>query len=494
MNHKMLHTDKAVLAQDEFKALEQDFDWMAEFMAARDAWFFNNTQTPYQFDELLDELSVHLSDVTGHLQSSYATLVEQMHQHTATFFGLDPNQDATLLEGLQTAERVVLLLALLPHSRPELLNPLKTKDTQGHYFAEFGGVWQSSTTFLPTTQTALYLLAGTSLERRQLITRIFSPPHFLYSQGILKPMVAQGLNAPIELNPEYIQRLINHQPYIPQYAADFPATLLTTHKTWNELILNEMVEEVMQQARKWVKYYDELPQRTGAAMQGYRLLMSGPSGTGKTLAAALLGKEAGKPVYRIDISNIVDKYVGETSKRLAKIFDQAKAQDWILFFDEGDALFGKRSNESGSSNERYANQEVGYLLYKLEEHQGMIFLATNHKGAIDQAFERRFDTLIEFQKPDEFTRRKLWAHYFANCPHLQLAEDIHRANWRELAQGAEVTAAWVEKFYQYCLMQVIAKGSPEVSADDMRNYLAWYSHERGYFRHNCHQLFTKKFH
>lgn len=493
MNHQTLHTDKATLAKDEFQALEQDFEWMAEFILARDAWFFKNNEVPYMLEGLLSELTTHLSDTTAYLHNPYATLVAQMGEQTATFFGLDSTKDTALLESLQTAERVVLLLALLPHSRPELLNPLKVKDTQGHYFAEFGGVWQINTYFLPTTQTALYLLAGTSLERRQLINKIFSPQHFLYSQGILKPVEGHRLDAPIAPNTEYIQRLINHQPYIPQYSADFPATLLTTHKTWDELILNEMVESLMQQARKWVRHYDGLQQNNGID-QGYRLLMSGPSGTGKTLAAALLGKEAGKPVYRIDISNIVDKYVGETSKRLAKIFDQAKAQNWILFFDEGDALFGKRSNESGSSNERYANQEVGYLLYKLEEHQGMIFLATNHKGAIDQAFERRFDTLIEFQKPDEPTRRKLWAHYFTNDPKLQLAEEIYQANWRELAQGAEVTAAWVEKFYQYCLMQVTAKGSPEISATDMRNYLTWYSHERGHFRHNCHQLFTKKFH
>ncbi|EAY25629.1 ATP-binding protein [Microscilla marina] len=490
----MLYSNAHLADEDHFKTLEQDLEWIASLIVARDAWFFNNDQVPYYFEDLLSDPLITLPDLVPQSSSPYATLLENMHQHTAAFFGLDSSQGAALLQVLKTAERVVLLLALLPHSRPEVLNTFKVKDAQGHYFAEFGGAWQSNACFVPTIQTALYLLAGKSLVRRQLITRIFSPQHFLYSQGILKPSVANKLDSSLELSIEYIQRLINHQPYTPQYSADFPATLLTTHKTWDELILNDIVEEVMQQARKWVKYYHQLQQSNSASRQGYRLLMSGPSGTGKTLTAALLGKEAGKPVYRIDISNIVDKYVGETSKRLAKVFDQAAAQDWILFFDEGDALFGKRSNDSGSSNERYANQEVGYLLYKLEEHQGMIFLATNHKGAIDQAFERRFDTLIEFQKPDEFTRRKLWAHYFADSPQLQLAEEVYSANWRELAQGAEVTAAWVEKFYQYCLMQVTAKGSPEISANDMRNYLTWYSHERGYFRHNCQQLFIKKFH
>ena len=258
-------------------------------------------------------------------------------------------------------------------------------------------------------------------------------------------------------------------------------------------MVSKKTTTLVSQARKWVVHYNDIrKQCTSQGMKGYRLLMSGPSGTGKSFTAALLGKEAGKPIYRIDISNIVDKYVGETSKKLAKIFALAEKQDWILFFDEGDALFGKRSSGGGQSNERYANQEVSYLLYKLEEYEGMIFLATNKGTAIDEAFERRFDSLIEFRKPDEYTRQQLW-HYFFDVPGvLELAPEINRGNWRELANKGKVSAAWIEQFYQYCLMQVSAKGSNHITTTEMRQYLKWYSWERGYFNLAHQDLFKRK--
>ena len=112
-------------------------------------------------------------------------------------------------------------------------------------------------------------------------------------------------------------------------------------------------------------------------------------------------------VYRVDLSMIISKYIGETEKNLAKVFDLAENRNWILFFDEADALFGKRTS-TNTSNDRYANQEVAYLLQRIEDFPGMIILATNLKSNIDEAFSRRFQSVIYFPMPTDELRRELW--------------------------------------------------------------------------------------
>lgn len=127
---------------------------------------------------------------------------------------------------------------------------------------------------------------------------------------------------------------------------------------------------------------------------GYRTLFYGSSGTSKTLTAALLGKMTGRGVYRINLSKMVSKYIGETEKNLAQIFDRAEKEEWILFFDEADALFGKRTSIK-DSYDRYANQEVSYLLQRMEDFNGLVILESNLKK-IDEAFMRRFQSIIHF--------------------------------------------------------------------------------------------------
>src|SRR5204863_2251929 len=133
----------------------------------------------------------------------------------------------------------------------------------------------------------------------------------------------------------------------------------------------------------------------------------GPPGTGKTLTAGLLGKEFNKDVYRVDLSQIVSKYIGETEKNLSKIFDRAEHKDWILFFDEADALFGKRTNVQ-SSHDKYANQEVSYLLQRVEDYAGLLILSSNFKNNLDDAFIRRFHEVVHFPLPDARQRLILW--------------------------------------------------------------------------------------
>ncbi len=167
----------------------------------------------------------------------------------------------------------------------------------------------------------------------------------------------------IILSPEWVHFLLTGQAAKPKFSADFPARLTTTRMEKDDLVLHPFTEEQIEDIRRWLTYHPELASDANLSCKinvGYRVLFYGPSGTGKTLTATLLGKEFGKDVYRIDLSQIVSKYIGETEKNLGKIFDRAEHKDWILFFDEADALFGKRTNVQ-SSHDKFANQEVSFL-------------------------------------------------------------------------------------------------------------------------------------
>jgi SpoVK/Ycf46/Vps4 family AAA+-type ATPase len=126
-----------------------------------------------------------------------------------------------------------------------------------------------------------------------------------------------------------------------------------------------------------------------------KILFIGAPGTGKKTLASLIGEQLGKDVYKIDLSMVVSKYIGETEKNLELLFARAEDKGWILFFDEADALFGKRTNVR-DAHDRYANIEVAYLLERIEKYNGIVILATNMKGNIDEAFKRRFQTVINF--------------------------------------------------------------------------------------------------
>lgn len=181
---------------------------------------------------------------------------------------------------------------------------------------------------------------------------------------------------------------------------------------WDDLILPAVVKEQLMALEAWVRHRYTVLQswdfgRKTAAQGGLAALFSGPSGTGKTVSAGILGRSLGLDVYRIDLSAVVSKYIGETEKNLERIFRLAVAANAILFFDEADALFGKRS-EVQDAHDRYANIEVSYLLQRMESYPGIAILTTNFKQNIDPAFLRRFPAVIEFPFPQAEEREQLW--------------------------------------------------------------------------------------
>jgi SpoVK/Ycf46/Vps4 family AAA+-type ATPase len=155
--------------------------------------------------------------------------------------------------------------------------------------------------------------------------------------------------------------------------------------------------------------------------KGINTLFAGPSGTGKTMAAEIIATDLGLELYKVDLSTLVSKYIGETEKNLDKIFIAAGEANAILFFDEADAIFGKRS-EVKDAHDRYANIEVGYLLQKMEEYDGVVILATNLRKNIDDAFIRRMHMSIEFPFPEEPDRHRIWQKVFP--PEAPLADDV----------------------------------------------------------------------
>jgi SpoVK/Ycf46/Vps4 family AAA+-type ATPase len=195
-------------------------------------------------------------------------------------------------------------------------------------------------------------------------------------------------------------------------------------RTWDDLVLDaerkERVEEVIIRCRHRRRVFDEW----GLAPQpstGVVALFAGPSGTGKTLAAEVIAADLGVDVYKVDLANLVSKYIGETEKNLSAVFDAAEASSVALFFDEADALFGKRS-EVSDAHDRYANIEVAYLLQRLERYDGLAVMATNLLRNIDGAFLRRIHVIVEFPVPEAPERRLIWRRCLP--PRAPLTKDL----------------------------------------------------------------------
>lgn len=171
---------------------------------------------------------------------------------------------------------------------------------------------------------------------------------------------------------------------------------ITTQKHWTDLALNSSTLEQLSSLKDRVKQqHVAITVKAKRHFTGIRVLFYGPSDTDKSFTAALLGNELGSEVFSINMSEVISKYIGETEKNLDRLFANAERKGWILFFDEADALFGKRS-DSASESDRYANQEVSYLLQRIEEYDGLVILSSNSKDTIDNAFIRRFHYVIDF--------------------------------------------------------------------------------------------------
>jgi ATP-dependent 26S proteasome regulatory subunit len=190
------------------------------------------------------------------------------------------------------------------------------------------------------------------------------------------------------------------------------ATRVNVTQTWDDLVLPDdqisAIVELLARIRERRRVYEDwgFAEKIGRGL-GVSALFSGPPGTGKTMAAGLIAHDLGCELYQVDTSKITSKWIGETEKNLAALFDAAEAGHAILLFDEANALFGKRTDVK-SSNDRVANQETNYLLQRLETFSGICLLTTNHESSIDEAFRRRLSVHVRFPMPEVDERRHLW--------------------------------------------------------------------------------------
>jgi ATP-dependent 26S proteasome regulatory subunit len=229
---------------------------------------------------------------------------------------------------------------------------------------------------------------------------------------------------------------------------DTLATRLESGGSWNQVVVSQAT----------LAELDDLP---GGLNTGVRALLEGPSGTGKTLAARVLAGELGLDIYRVDLSALVNKYIGETEKNLSRVLNRAEELNVVLLLDEGDALMARRTDVK-SSNDRYANLETNYLLQRLETYTGIALITTNSPGNIDPAFRRRMDVVVKFHLPDAEQRWQLWQL------HLPPRHDVQSAEAEQIALRHAFTGGQIRNAAIYASLLALDRRAERVDAGDVR--------------------------
>ncbi|OGG94537.1 MAG: hypothetical protein A2527_00880 [Candidatus Lambdaproteobacteria bacterium RIFOXYD2_FULL_50_16] len=362
--------------------------------------------------------------------------------------------------------RLMLILALAPHLRPQILDPFFYKNQHtDRGFTEFGGLAaKAHGGFLPTLETALFLISGGDLGLRWAAQEVYFE---LCRRGLLElsseaPSEPLG-SRPLHLPKEVLMNLTlgGRQPMV---RINPFARELTSQMNWEDLCLPHQVTEQLEEIKSWLVHGDTLLNNWELGKRvrpGYLALFCGPPGTGKSLTAGLIGKWAKKRVFRIDLSSLVSKYIGETEKNLEQIFNLAEHKNWVLFFDEADSMFAKRTQVS-SSNDRYANQGTAYLLQKVEEQEGLVILSTNLRSNLDPAFLRRFHSIIEFPMPKKAERLRLWREGFGTQVKLEKSIDLE-----EMAEAWELSGGAIMNVVYYCCLQAMQKSNLTVNQEDL---------------------------
>ncbi len=431
------------------QTLQREMDWLQKVINIRIQLRFPTTRSE-------EDALVEYQDVTQVPMPS----VQQ-----------DPSVLGRIIKALDFTfeERVILALSLAPHVRPQVLDAFFLKDKiHERYYTEFGGLkGRFHSGFLPTAETAAFVIAGEDIEKRVRLIELFKPEHPFYKNNILKLNLNQGneplFSSGLHISDEYLTMFTSGSSYKPDFSMSFPAKRLATRLDWSDLVLDPYVLSEISEISAWIEHQKTIMDEWGLSKQlkrGYRSLFYGPPGTGKTLTACLIGKQMGLDVYRIDLSQVVSKYIGETEKNMAKIFDLAENKNWVLFFDEADALFGKRTSAS-DSKDRHANQEVAYLLQRVEDFSGVIILATNLKANMDIAFSRRFQTIIYFPAPNSSQRLQLWENSFRG---LEVDEDV---DFPYIADRHNLTGGSIINVLRFCSLAALRRGSKSVNSADI---------------------------
>ena len=420
-------------------------------------------------------LSLHLGILKDLIQKRLSSVFEKESFPISLNLDLhgkevDPLMSFVFEQKLATEEYLLLLLALVPHVAPHFLDECINQELPGDgNFPQIGGVrGKNFRGLIPTGETALFFLAGEHIDTRLSVQGLFHPDHLFSKKHILwleeLPEGEPQMAGRLILNPEYVDLFTQGVVRRPRFNLRFPAQLIETALEWEDLVLNEDTLEQIQDLEIWLNHGNELLDQWEMRRKlkpGYRVLFHGPPGTGKTLTASLLGKYTHRDVYKVDLSMVVSKFIGETEKNLANLFAKAENKDWILFFDEADALFGKRTNVR-DAHDKYANQEVSYLLQRVEAYNGLVILASNFKNNIDEAFIRRFQAIIHFPLPKAEERYVLWKNSFP--AQVRFSPEVSLEN---IAQRFELSGAEIMNVVQYCCLRLFAQKGEYLTQDEI---------------------------
>ena len=370
---------------------------------------------------------------------------------------------------LDFVERVVLLMSIVPLLKPQLFDCFYVQNVAiERLFSEFGGIEEKDHRgFIPTRETVNFVVNGGDIIGRTRLFRVFSDDHFFLREHVLSSRNQEGVSSfwahRLVIHEDFLHHLISGEPVKPKFSTEFPAKELNTSLTLEDLVVSKLIKEELMHLFTWIKYrdeinYSEVLKRNFRA--GYRALFYGPPGTGKSLTAAIVGKLTGLPVYRIDLSRVVSKYIGETEKNLSKLLDIAENKNWILFFDEAESLFSKRT-EINDSKDKYANQSTAFLLQRLEVFDGLVILATNLRPNMDKAFVRRFQSIIHFNLPSLEQRIELWKKSLKD---IKIAPET---DILFLAGKYEISGASINNAIQFAWLNSKRDGRDEIQSLDL---------------------------
>lgn len=346
---------------------------------------------------------------------------------------------------LDSDAQLLLVLAFAPCLQPDLFDRIVQKVLPGAGdYPQFGGIrGKQHRGFLPTGDTALFLLAGDDLVARMRWQTLLCGDHPLVRKGIVYLEEPENGDPPMSgrlmLDSDYAERFIRGKSRAPRLSLKFPAQRLETGMEWDDLVLPSRTVAEIRELENWVRHghvlFDDWNMRR-KLRPGCRALFHGPPGTGKTVTASVLGKTTDRHVYRVDLSMVVSKYIGETEKNLSQLLARAEQAEVILLFDEADSLFGKRT-DINDSNDRFANAQTNYLLQRIESYAGIVLLTSNSQARFDTAFARRLDFAVEFPAPGPEERRKLW------LSHLGSHAEIEPAQLNQLAALVDLSGAQI---------------------------------------------------
>lgn len=362
--------------------------------------------------------------IAGELSWLSCRIKNILEKEEAVFLPLPPLDPDTaygqlVMElGLNDTDRVLLNLALAATFSPETLAPLAHVAADKDKNIYTGGFFrEGDPLFFPTVRTAVFLLCGQDVESRSYYASYFHGRHRVFTSSIVvaapKEESSVFLNYELIFNDQFLATILHGEPPRLDGEHGFPARRSTRKHTLADVVLAEKTKLEIEKLRRFTRHMKRLWEIN--TQKRYRnnfiSIFSGEPGTGKSHTAEAVGNEFGLPVYKVNFAQMVSKYIGETEKNLEKVFDRFDHQPCILFFDEAESIFSKRT-EVSDSHDQHANNMQSYLLQKIEEFSGIVILATNVQNLFqhfDKAFQRRIRLIATFNFPDYPERQKLWA-------------------------------------------------------------------------------------